>query len=84
MKPKYSMTIKWSDEDDAYLVWLPEFGGGPQTHGTTYAEAAAMGQDLIESHIQWLEEDRKPLPEADVYVDQDAEIPLPQRKKATA
>src|SRR5438093_7862525 len=34
----YSMVIQWSDEDEAYIVSLPEFGGC-KTHGATYQEA---------------------------------------------
>lgn len=38
--PRYSMLIEWSDEDQAYLVTLPERAdsvdfGGPVTHGAT-------------------------------------------------
>ena len=61
-KPRYSMMINWSDEDRAYIVCVPEFGTGPKTHGLTYAEAARMGEELIESLIQWFEEEGRPLP----------------------
>ncbi len=38
----YSMLIEWSEEDQAYLVTLPEWADRvvmPATHGSTYAEA---------------------------------------------
>ena len=43
----YSMTIEWSDEDGLYIVSLPEWGPFAQTHGATYAEAAAMGREAL-------------------------------------
>jgi antitoxin HicB len=73
MSSKYSMTIRWSDEDRAYLVWLPEFGDGPQIHGDTYEAAALAGAELIESHLQWIEGAGKPAPTPQVYVDPDAQ-----------
>jgi predicted RNase H-like HicB family nuclease len=36
--PHYSMVIEWSDEDQAYVVSIPEFPGN-HTHGDTYEEA---------------------------------------------
>ena len=40
MSLQYSMIIQWSDEDQVYIVHLPEFGPYAQTHGSTYEEAA--------------------------------------------
>ncbi len=56
------MTIQWSDEDEVYMVTLPEFDNAT-THGDTYEKAARQGSDLIESFIMWYEQDAKPLPE---------------------
>jgi|1186.fasta_scaffold601756_2 predicted RNase H-like HicB family nuclease len=61
-KPRYSMMINWSDEDQAYIVCVPEFGTGAKTHGATFAEAVRMGKDLIDSLIQWAEEEGVALP----------------------
>jgi predicted RNase H-like HicB family nuclease len=47
---RYSMIIEWSDEDSAYIVTVPELSGC-RTHGRTYEEAIAQGQDAIESWI---------------------------------
>lgn len=50
MQARYSMVIEWSDEDQAYLVTLPEWAGRvntPTTHGTTYEEAARHGQEVL-------------------------------------
>ena len=46
---RYSMVIEWSDEDDAYIVSLPEWGDLVHTHGETYAEAVARGKELLEA-----------------------------------
>jgi predicted RNase H-like HicB family nuclease len=51
MTPKYSMLIQWSDEDQLFIVSLPEFGPYCHTHGSTYEEAARMGQECLESLI---------------------------------
>ena len=60
--PHYSMVIEWSDEDQAFIVSIPEFPGN-YTHGDTYEEAVKQGQDLIESLIMWTRQDGQPLPE---------------------
>lgn len=35
----------------------------PSTHGHTYEEAAKHGQELLETLIEFYQEDGKPLPE---------------------
>lgn len=47
----YSMLIQWSDEDDAYIVTMPELPGCI-THGATYEEALAHGREAIQSWIE--------------------------------
>ncbi|OKH14087.1 hypothetical protein NIES592_12305 [Fischerella major NIES-592] len=65
MNHRYSMGIQWSDEDDCYLVHLPEFPWQQfHTHGKTYEEAAKHGHEVIESLIEWYKEQGKSLPEA--------------------
>ena len=49
------------DEDEAFIVTLPEFGGA-KTHGATYEEAARMGQDALESLIDTYQADGRELP----------------------
>jgi len=47
----YSMLIEWSEEDEAYLVTLPEWADRvimPATHGSTYNEAVQHGQEVLE------------------------------------
>lgn len=64
MSHRYSMVIQWSDEDNCYLIHLPEFRWQQfHTHGDTYEEAAKHGQEVIELLIEWFQEQEKPLPE---------------------
>jgi predicted RNase H-like HicB family nuclease len=64
MNYPYSMVIHWSEEDQLYLVHLPEFSWQPfHTHGRTYEEAAKHGQEVIESLVEWYREENKTLPE---------------------
>jgi predicted RNase H-like HicB family nuclease len=51
MNLNYSMVIQWSDEDQVFVVSLPEFGPHCKTHGSTYEEAAKMGQECLEGLI---------------------------------
>ena len=57
----YSMLIQWSDEDQAYIVTVPELPGC-RTHGETYEEAVQQGQDAIESWIIAAIADNDPVP----------------------
>jgi predicted RNase H-like HicB family nuclease len=47
----YSMLIQWSDEDQVYIVTLPEFGGC-KTHGSTYEKAARAGSEVLELLVE--------------------------------
>ena len=61
--PHYSMIIIWSEEDNCYLVHLPDFPFQQfHTHGNTYEEAAKHGQEVIDSYLEIYREQRKPLP----------------------
>ncbi len=60
----YSMVIQWSEEDQLYLVHLPEFPVQQfVTHGSTYEEAAKNGQEVIEMLVDWYKDEGKPLPQ---------------------
>ncbi len=49
---KYQMIIQWSNEDNCYLVSLPEFPGQKwRTHGDTYQEAVNNGVECLEGLI---------------------------------
>jgi antitoxin HicB len=49
--PRYTVVIQWSDEDQAYVVSLPEWGGC-KTHGESYAEAAKNAQEVLEMLVE--------------------------------
>lgn len=65
--PRYSMVIEWSDEDNAYIVSLPEWGDLVHTHGETYAEAVALGEDLLAGLIASRQQHGEPLPPPHVF-----------------
>ncbi len=69
---RYSMVIEWSDEDQAYLVSLPEWAdriiGGPAvTHGATYEEAVRHGHEALEALIASARKHGEALPAPRVY-----------------
>ena len=43
----YSMIIQWSNEDQAYIVTVPELPGC-KTHGETYEKAVKQAKYAIE------------------------------------
>ena len=65
----YSMLIEWSEEDRAYLVSLPEFVHviQPVTHGSTYAEAARKGQEVLELLVESSARDGETLPSPKMF-----------------
>ena len=68
--PHYSIVIEWSEEDQAYVVLLPEWADQyamPVASGKTYEKAAARGRNALENYIQFAKEDGKPLPTPRVY-----------------
>jgi len=66
---RYTIIIQWSDEDDAYVVTLPEWEETGEyfvrTHGDTYDEALRDGEDLLAELIA--QADSKPLPRSRVF-----------------
>ena len=62
MNCHYSMVLQWSDEDQAFLVTLPEFDRSSQTHGSTYEEAARNGSEVLELLIETYHAEGRPLP----------------------
>ncbi|WP_019506758.1 type II toxin-antitoxin system HicB family antitoxin [Pleurocapsa sp. PCC 7319] len=63
MKSRYSIVIQWSNEDECYIVSLPEFGKYARTHGDTYEEAVKNAQEVLELLI----EDNNNLPQPNIY-----------------
>lgn len=67
---RYTIVIQWSDEDQCFVVLLPEFSNAvmqPVTHGDTYEEAIKNAQEVLELLIESLLEDGKPLPEPKTF-----------------
>ncbi|MBI2794000.1 MAG: type II toxin-antitoxin system HicB family antitoxin [Ignavibacteria bacterium] len=56
----YTMIVEWSDDDDAFIVTIPEFRNA-KTHGATYEEATKMGLDLIETLAEFYNETGAPI-----------------------
>lgn len=64
MNLHYSILIHWSDEDNCYLVHLPDFPSQRfHTHGETYEEALKNAQEVLELLIEEYQQDGKPLPQ---------------------
>jgi predicted RNase H-like HicB family nuclease len=66
------MLIQWSEEDQAYLVALPEwedhlFNWDAATHGATYEEAAKHGREVLELLVETAREEGKVLPAARMF-----------------
>ncbi|NET61904.1 MAG: type II toxin-antitoxin system HicB family antitoxin [Symploca sp. SIO2E6] len=66
---KYTIVIQWSEEDQCYIVLLPEFEDvmQPCTHGDTYEEALKNAQEVLELLIETNLEEGKPLPEPKIF-----------------
>jgi antitoxin HicB len=62
---KYTIVIQWSEEDECYVVSLPEFTNvyHPCTHGNTYEEALRNAQEVLEMLTESYIEDGQSLPE---------------------
>ncbi|MEL6489069.1 MAG: type II toxin-antitoxin system HicB family antitoxin [Cyanobacteria bacterium J06634_6] len=63
---RYSMTIQWSDEDQLFLVTVPEFSElvvMPCTHGSTREEAIENGEEVIEMYLEAWKIDGTAIPE---------------------
>jgi predicted RNase H-like HicB family nuclease len=65
---RYSMRIEWSNEDQVFVVSLPEWGDLVHTHGATYEEALRQGKDLIEGLVAARQQSGEPLPAPRVFV----------------
>jgi antitoxin HicB len=63
--PYYSILIQWSDEDQSYVVILPEWKdlcAMPVTDAATWEEAARKGSEVFDTLIRITQKDGKPLP----------------------
>jgi predicted RNase H-like HicB family nuclease len=63
---RYSMIIQWSDEDQLFLVTIPEFSDRvimPCTYGKTRQEAIANGEEVIEMYLEAWENEGEVIPQ---------------------
>jgi predicted RNase H-like HicB family nuclease len=67
VKKPYTMLIEWSEEDQIYIVTLPEFGEFVKTHGSTYVEAVQNGEEVLEMILEDLERENLPAPQPQHY-----------------
>ena len=67
MTSRYRMLIEWSEEDQVFVVTLPEFPCN-RTHGATYEEAARNGQEVLDLLIDTCEKEGRPLPPPRLFV----------------
>jgi antitoxin HicB len=66
---KYRVNIVWSEEDQAYLVELPEFATEVQryfTDGDTYGEALRNAEEVLELLIESYQVEGRPLPQPQI------------------
>ena len=63
----YSVNIQWSDENQAFLVDVPELPGC-HTHGDSYEEAIKNAVEVIELWIETAKELGWPIPAPKVAV----------------
>ena len=63
MNYQYSILIQWSDEDQKYIVSLPDFGPYAHTHGNSYEEALKNAQEVLDLLIEDYHAKNKPLPQ---------------------
>jgi predicted RNase H-like HicB family nuclease len=60
------MMVQWSDEDQLFLVTIPEFSDlvvMPCTHGRTREEAIHKGEEVIEMYLEARQKEGEVIPE---------------------
>ena len=62
MEARYEMIIYWSNEDEAFVVEVPELPGC-MADGNTYQEAVANAEVVIQEWIDVAQELRRPIPQ---------------------
>ena len=67
MTSRYRMLIEWSEEDQVFVVTLPEFPCN-RTHGATYEVAAKNGQEVLDLLIETWQKEGRTLPPPRYFV----------------
>ena len=62
MSIKYELIIYWSEEDQAFVVEVPELPGC-MADGETYEQAVTAARQVIEAWIETARELGRPIPE---------------------
>lgn len=62
MNSNYTIIIQWSEEDNCFIVSLPEWGEYCHTHGETYRDALKNAEEVLELLIESSLEEGEPLP----------------------
>jgi predicted RNase H-like HicB family nuclease len=62
MSIRYELVVYWSEEDQTYVVEVPELSGC-MADGATYEEAVANVQRVIEDWIETAHRLGRPIPE---------------------
>jgi antitoxin HicB len=66
----YSMVVQWSDDDQAYLVTLPEWEGrvfNPVTHGDSYEDAIQHAHEALATLVASARKRGEPLPKPRLF-----------------
>jgi antitoxin HicB len=68
---KYRIIIQWSDEDNCFLVSLPDFKDEQKwvTHGETYQEALQNAMEVMDMLVEIYQAKGKDLPVAETLYD---------------
>lgn len=64
MPIRYELIIYWSEEDESFVVEVPEFPGC-MADGETYEEAVANAKTVIEEWIETAKEHGREIPRPD-------------------
>lgn len=66
---KYTVIVQWSEEDQCFVVTLPEFIDvmQPCTHGDTYEEAIKNAQEVLELLVESAVKNGESLPEPQTF-----------------
>ena len=67
MSYTYTIIIQWSDEDQCYIVSLPEWGEFCHTHGETYSGALTHAEEVLALLIASAVRQGESLPEPNVF-----------------
>lgn len=58
----YTMLIQWSEEDQCFVLSLPDWGEFCHTHGDIYEEAVKNGKELLDFLIESTIESQETFP----------------------